>query len=216
MGDTVRLLDVRDPADAQHLVQDAQLAEELATRFADASRLALNGVEGHGGLIDDGRVIRGCRIRMFAAIESNHGVNAEQIQFARAHRNAVYDMAVMLLFVPLYSIGAVVAQRALKRRFGADRRVVRWLATVVVSIVVVVVGVELAGLWSTVWELTRLGNDHIGAQRLAAFERPSERHAMALVVGSVLLFWLIDLLRFEPSRDERDSSNVVALGLMLR
>jgi hypothetical protein len=85
-GDTARRLDPAKPADWQHLVLDAQLAEELATRYADAENLRLHGVEAHGGLIENDAVLRGCMSGMFAAIQNDHGVTADQIQTARKQR----------------------------------------------------------------------------------------------------------------------------------
>jgi hypothetical protein len=191
-GDTASRLDLQRSADWQHLVLDAQLAEELATRFADAARLKLGGVEGHGGLIEGGAVVRACEARMFAAIEANHGVAQSQIQVARAHRNVGYDTGVLLLFVPVYWFGATLVQHGLKRRFWTDRLIVRWVATVVASVAVGLVGTQLAGLWSTMWELNRIGNDHIGGHRLATFLQPTEQHFAALFIIAILLFWLVD------------------------
>ena len=147
-GDTTARLDLRQPADWQHLVLDAQLAEGLAGRFADAASLKINGVEGHGGLIDDGALVRECRTRMFATIEANHRVGADQIEAARAQRRAPFDAAVLLLFLPLYWLGATLVDRRLRHRFASDPHLVRWVATAIASGTVAIVGAQLADLWS--------------------------------------------------------------------
>jgi hypothetical protein len=192
-GDTTARLDLRQPADWQHLVLDAQLAEGLAGRFADAASLKINGVEGHGGLIDDGALVRECRTRMFATIEANHRVGADQIEAARAQRRAPFDAAVLLLFLPLYWLGATLVDRRLRHRFASDPHLVRWVATAIASGTVAIVGAQLADLWSMLWELIRVGNDHIGGHRLASFARPTEQHPAAPIVIGILLFWLVDV-----------------------
>jgi hypothetical protein len=50
IGDTPFLLEPGNPAHQRHLVHDAQLAEGLAVRFADAEHKRLYGIEHHGGL----------------------------------------------------------------------------------------------------------------------------------------------------------------------
>jgi hypothetical protein len=56
-SDTNFRIDPHNLAHQQHLVKDAQLAEDLAIRYADAEHKRFYGYEGHGGLIDHGRVV---------------------------------------------------------------------------------------------------------------------------------------------------------------
>lgn len=72
IGDTPFLLEPGNPAHQRHLVHDAQLAEGLAVRFAGAEHKRLYGIEHHGGLIDNGRVVRECMSRMFSRIALLH------------------------------------------------------------------------------------------------------------------------------------------------
>src|SRR5438105_2336186 len=91
-------LDLTNPQNRQHLIADAQLAEELAVRYADTEHKRQFGYGGHGGLIEHGRVFRGCLGKMIAVIERTHGVTHEQIDRARAERDRRFDAAVMLAF----------------------------------------------------------------------------------------------------------------------
>jgi hypothetical protein len=86
-GDTPLAFDPRSTAHQAHLAKDAQLAEELAIRYADAEFGRRTGIEHHGGLIDNGRFRAECMSRMFAAIESAHHVTSAQAQAARGRRN---------------------------------------------------------------------------------------------------------------------------------
>jgi hypothetical protein len=48
---------------------------------------------------------------MLHAIENNHGAASEQVQLARGGRNRTFDVAVALLFLPLYVIASIAASR---------------------------------------------------------------------------------------------------------
>ena len=103
-SDSTFPIDIRSSGHRQHLIVDAQLAEELAVRYADAEYARrFGGSEAHGGLLDEGRVRNDCMARLVTAIEHNHGVTSEQVAIARAARNPIFDSLVMLLFIPLYS-----------------------------------------------------------------------------------------------------------------
>jgi hypothetical protein len=131
--------------------------------------------------------------RLFSKIESNHSVTAEQIRLARTERNRAFDTAVGLLFLPLYWFVGTVVCRALARRFSPDERHVRIVATGLTSVAVSLLGSQCGVLWSMPWEGIRVGNGHIGAFRLASYNRPWHNLGV-LFVGGVLLFWLIALL----------------------
>jgi hypothetical protein len=172
----------------------------------------LHGIEGHGGLLEKGAVVRGCMSRMFAAMQNNHGVTLEQIQTARAERNRVYDVSVRLLFVPVYLFGAMLVHRALRRRFSSDQRVALWAAKALASVALGFIGVQLEVLWRMPWEVVRVGNGHIGGHRLATYHSLSEHAAM--MVAGILLFWLVHLLIAEPPV-ERAADEVLPQGLLL-
>jgi len=190
-GDSAFPIDSNDAAQREHLVRDAQLAEELALRYADAEHLRRYGYGGHGGLIEKGRVHHDCLARIVSAIERNHGVTSEQVQAARAHRDWRFDLAVAALFLPLYWFGATVVCRGLARRFSADEPPVRIVATGLASLVVAFLGLQAGQLWTGAWETVRVGNGHIGGFRLASFAHPWASHVGALFVGAAMLFCLV-------------------------
>src|SRR3954454_22406647 len=92
-GDTAFPVDWQNPAHRKHLIADAQLAEDLAIRRGDAEFNRLYGYEAHGGLIDQGRVVRACMARLVAAIEQNHAVTSNQVGSARGERDVEFDAA---------------------------------------------------------------------------------------------------------------------------
>ena len=191
-GDTAFGIDPRHAAHQKHLVSDAHIAEELAIRHADAEAGRRFGVEGHGGLIDGGRLTRECLSRMLHAIENNHGVRSEQVRLARGQRNWPFDVAVSLLFLPLYLLGAIAASRWLSRRFPSDERIARLVAMGTASVAVSFLGLQCLQLWGTAWEMVRVGNDHISSIR-AASQNGWMHHVDGQLIGGILLFWIVAL-----------------------
>ena len=215
-GDTSFRLDARDAAHRAHLVEDAQLAEELGIRYADAEHGRRTGIAHHGGLLDNGRVRNECLSRMFAAVETTHGVTAHQVRVARGVRNPVFDSAVALLFVPLYAVGAAVVCRRLFRRFTVGDGRARWVATGLVSLAIALLGAQCFRLWGGVWEVIRVGNGHMTSIRAASQTAWTKQYAGADVLAGVLLFWLVALVwsRLAPGREDTDDGGVPQIILL--
>ena len=193
-GDPKFPLDPQNPAHQQHLIKDAQLAEDLAVRFADTEHKRLTGHMGHGGLIDNGRVVKECMARLFTTIENDHGVTSEEIQVARGQRNRAFDVAVGLLFLPLYAFGATAACHRVRHRFSSHQRYVGLVAMGLVSFAASFLGLLLGQQWFVAWELVRIGNDHFGGNRAA--RNLWGEHSSELFVAGIVLFWVIALLRY--------------------
>jgi hypothetical protein len=191
-GDTAFPIELRNAAHQEHLVGDAQIAEELAIRHADVEFGRRFGVEHHGGLIDGGRFRRECLSRMLHAIENNHGVTSEQVHLAGGQRNWTFDLLVSLLFLPLYLLGAIVASRRLLRRFSSDEQFARLVATGMASVAVSFLGLQCLRLWGAVWEVIRVGNGHMTSMR-AASRTGWMHHVDGQLIGGILLFWLVAL-----------------------
>jgi hypothetical protein len=192
IGDTAFSIDARNAAHQKHLVSDAHIAEELAIRHADVEFGRRFGVEHHGGLIDNGRFRQECLARMFTSIEKSHDVTSEQVHIARAQRNGPYDLAVSVLFLPMYVLGAMSASRSLSRRFSSDERLVRLVATGIASVAVSFLGLQCLRLWGAVWEVIRVGNGHMTSIR-AASHNAWVHHVDGQLIGGILLFWLVAL-----------------------
>jgi hypothetical protein len=193
-------IDPQDAAHHRHLVADAQLAEELAIRYADHEHKRLFGSEGHGGLIEQGRLRQRCMSRMVEAIKGGHGVTAEQIEAARGERNRALDAAAALLFVPVYCLAAAIACRRIGRRFSSSDRGAGLTAVGVASLVASAVGLQSGQLWLSVWEAARVGNGHMSSFRAATQHPWPHDHVGALFAAGVALFWLVALwrVRFAP------------------
>jgi hypothetical protein len=194
-GDATFVFDGRQAAHRIHLVEDAQLAEELGIRFADAEFKRRSGrVEHHGGLLDGGRVRGECLSQMFAAIEQAHGVTAAQVQAARGERNGAYDAAVALLFVPVYLLGAAHVARRIQGRFAADVLAIRLTAIGLASAAATLLGTLCFRLWGAVWEVMRVGNGHMTSIRAASSTRWTAQHPGMDVLVGIMLFLMMAVI----------------------
>ena len=214
-GDTAFPIDPRNAAHQQHLVGDAHLAEELAIRHADVEFGRRFGTEHHGGLIDGGRLRRECLSRMFQAVEDTHSVTSEQVSLARGQRNWTFDLAVSLLFLPLYLLTAIAASRRLSRRFPSDERVARWVALGVSSVAVSFLGLQCLRLWGAVWEVVRVGNGHMTSIR-AASQNTWVHQVDGQLIGGILLFWVVALCCSGAPSADHTSEDTHPQGALLR
>lgn len=189
-NDSSVALDLTLPADRQHLIADAQLAEGLAVRRADTEHKQRFGYGGHGGLIEHGRVLHECFGALANRIERDHGVTAAQIDEARGQRSPAFDVAVAVPFLALYVFSAVWACWRIRRTFS-DSPLFGGIAVAAASIAFSALGVQLGVMWSAIWECVRIGDDHFGSFRAA--RPPWGDHALALFAGGIVLFSAIAL-----------------------
>jgi hypothetical protein len=145
--------------------------------------------------------VKECMAHLFTTIENDHFVTSEQIEVARGQRNRAFDVAVGLVFLPLYSFGAAAACRRVRHRISSHQRYVGLIAMSMGSLAVSFLGLLLGQLWFTAWELVRIGNDHFGGNRAA--RNLWGEHAGELFIAGIVLFWVIALLRYLAMSDDR-------------
>jgi hypothetical protein len=182
----------------RHLVLDAQLAEELAVEYADAHfyRWAVAGkrvatFDTHAANV---RAQGVCLAQLDVAIGNAHRVTAEQIAAARRVRNPVFDLLVLLLFVPLYGLVAKKVCDVFRNVLFTDARFVRLFALVLTSASTSGLGLWSFVLWRLPMEGMRVGNPegHMGHREAGYYWSPE--YAVVLFVGGMLLFWVVAIL----------------------
>jgi hypothetical protein len=180
-------LDLSRSTQARHLSADAERAEDLAIRYADARRGPHSG-HFEGGA-EYGLTRDQCMARLFQIVGSNHSVTEEQIRWHLAHRPTELDVAVILTFIALYAWATTLIVRRVCQRHADDQETSGSVVMIVyTSVTASVVGVLLGEVWSDLMENIRLGNGHLSyrAERI-----PWSHHRLGMFVGGVVLFWLL-------------------------
>jgi hypothetical protein len=213
IGDASFALDPNNPSQHRHLVADAQLAEELAIRYADAEFNRLYGYEAHGGI--EGSARNRCMARLVTTIEANHSVTAAQITAARGERNPMFDAVAALSFVPLYVLGALAAAGWIDRRFPSDAPLLRSVSRGLASLAVSFLGLQVGQLWLGVWETIRVRNGHISVFRAASRTIWTHQHGGLLIVASIALFWIVGLTPRQTMFRRASRACAITAGTML-
>ncbi|HUQ89898.1 MAG TPA: hypothetical protein VM096_20215 [Vicinamibacterales bacterium] len=154
-----RLLNLRIDADASHLMQDVERAEELSVRFADGSGF------GPGRQRQQLRVER-CYNPLIAGIVTRHGVSladvlAAQQRIGQRGLNLVVNVPVVGVFALL----TLLVLRNIRRRFDPDEWVPVAIASAISGVFVAGLTTGVGRVWQMVSETIRIGNGHLGGQR---------------------------------------------------
>ena len=176
-------LDLSQSTQARHLSGDAERAEDLAIRYADARR---GPHSGHfEGSFEYGRMRDQCMGALFRVVGSNHGVTEEQIRWHLTYRRTGSDLAVILTFIALYALAATVILRRVCR-CNTDRRQETWgwvVMMVYTSVIASAIGVLVGEVWPDLMENIRLGCGHLSYR----LERvPGSHLRLCMFVGGVI------------------------------
>lgn len=186
-----RNADCRWPAESQlatpsawHLASDAELAEDLAIRYADTHHgLRTTGyVSGEAYVAARDR----CLGTLFEAAALAHGIPAERVARALGANRAAIDTAVNLPFLLFSGVAAWFAARWVWRRYPLREG---WTPGAVMTLFLALsfafASVMLGEMWSWFVEGWRLGNGHMSYR---AIRLPWARYRTELWTGMLLLF----------------------------
>jgi hypothetical protein len=179
-------------AGARDAHEDAEFAEDLAIRYADARR---GPHSGHfDGMAEYGRTRDQCMVKLFQIVGSNHGVTQEQVRHSLAHRRVDLDLAVILPFAVFYAWAADFIARRISQRHADRRDTSAWaVMTVYTSVIAGAVGALAAEVWSGLVESVRLGTGHLSyrAERI-----PWNHHGPGMFVAGLAVFWFLATLHY--------------------
>jgi len=130
-----RTLNPSHPSQQRHLSDDAEFAEDLAIRYADARRGPRSGH--FEGMAEYVRTRDQCMTALFKVIGSCHGVTEEQVRRSLGHRRTSIDLAVMVSFMLLFGFGASFVTRRIVRRYPAEDG---WIEPVVMTTLAAIAG----------------------------------------------------------------------------
>ena len=190
-----RALDLNKAGDQRHLNGDARAAEELAIRYADASR---GHRSGQFAAADEYRRTREtCLAALSSAIASRHGIQPGQVAGAVGGRDGRLDAFVLLLFAALFGFVANGAARRLHERFPPDEPWPAAIGTAAAAIFASAAAVIVGGLASMIVEMVALGDTHLSYR---AGRLPWQQHWLSLFLGGVAVFSVIALIvRWRPN-----------------
>lgn len=180
---------------ARGLSDDAESAEDLAIRYADAHAGPRSG---HFAGFEHYRQTRDtCGAKLITAVAAAHNVPREEVIRAVSRRPVGFDTAVMLSFLMLYALGAYAIVSKLYNRFWAAQGVTTAVVMVVfLSLVLSAAGVLLVEEWGLVWESVRLSTGHLSYR----VERiPWPHHRLLLFVLDLLVCWAVALIAYRRS-----------------
>ncbi len=172
------------PVSARHLSADAEFAEDLAIRYADA----------HFGLHSptpsenyDAERDR-CMERLFGEIGKEHGVPVEQVSGSLGRNRANIDLAESLPFALLYGLAAMLGARIIWRRYApADAGWAPGITMALFASVVFAAGGTMVGeIWNSLAETYRIGNGHISYRADRLFWA---KHRFELFAAALMIFW---------------------------
>jgi hypothetical protein len=183
--ETPRRLVLSSPADARHLVIDAELVAELVDRYRFS-----------------GESQEACEARLIDVVARTHGVSAADFLQARERiPDKGLDLAVNVPMAALFLIAAWLVVRAVQRRFAGDK-VPIVITLVLASVVLSWLFVMLGEFWTSILQMIRVGSQHVGGriQRL-----PWLQHQRQIFAIGVTVFWAVVLVR-SLSRAEANSA----------
>src|SRR5687768_5487704 len=179
-------LDLDDPRDAQHLLEDVRLAEDLAIRYGDIRW-------GPGPERWQERHAQ-CLEPSLRQIAARHGVSLQTVLSVRKRLDEPrgFDPAVDVP-IGLFAIalGLVGLRRVTKRFPSGDEPLARSVATAMVSVLVGGVTLAFGRLWEGGVASVRLGTDLLSYRglRLRWTQEPVELFVLGMAIA-----WVVALL----------------------
>jgi len=177
------------PLSARHISADAEYAEDLAIRFADAhfGRHSPNPSEGYPAERD------ACRDRLFGEVAKEHGIPVTQVANSLARNRAYIDLAELLPFALFYGLAAILGALIIWRRYppAEDGWTSGIVMTLFISLAFAATSALLGEVWNWVVEGHRIGNSHMSYRAERLFW---PNHRFELFIAALLIFWLAAIL----------------------
>ena len=172
-------------ASPRHLSADAELAEDLAIRYADAhfGIRSPNPSEQYPAERDR------CMQRLFAEIAKEHGVPVEQVSASLGRNREYINAAEVLPIALLCSLAASWGASVIWRRYPPAEA--GWAPGITMALFVSLafaMGSTMFGeQWNWFVEAHRIGNNHMSYRADHLFWA---QHRFALLIAALLIFWL--------------------------
>jgi uncharacterized membrane-anchored protein YhcB (DUF1043 family) len=189
-------LDLNTPQRGRHLSEDAELAEDLAIRYAD---VCCRPSGTRHSMAEYVQSRDRCMAKLFEVVAKDHSVTQEQVRKSiNADRHASLDAVVILLFSVLYGLAASWMAEGVWRHFPPrDGWFVGVAAVLVISSLISLTGVLVGEMWSTLAEEFRVGTDHLSYR---VDRIPWIHHRLGIFVVGVIIFLLLSAFHYRTAR----------------
>jgi hypothetical protein len=124
---------------------------------------------------------------LFALIADGHRVRPAQVRDALMRRPPAFDLAVFISFFVLYAWIVHLLARWMIAAFGLERLRSVLVVTLLASGPIGIAGLMSGGLWSSFFEMIRIGNTHMSYR---VFRVPWGQHTVGLFAACLGVFWL--------------------------
>lgn len=160
------------------LRQEAEFAEDLAVRYADARRRTL-------WIANRNQ----CMAKLFQIVGESHGVTVSQVWESVQHHPPALDMAEMLSFAPIYAGAAWLIAAFLSRRYPLAGEFWDWAAmSAYASLAVSFLGTLAGEAWCLTMESLRIGTGHLSYRTVRV---AWGHHQLPIFLAGILLFWIV-------------------------
>ena len=176
---------------------DAEFAEDLAIRYADAHRGPRSGH--FEGFEVYGRTRDECMARLFAEVAAAHGVDQQQVRRALQNRPIAIDLIIALPYSLLYIFAVIAILSRIDKEHDPDTFSSPSMVMVgYVAIITSAAGVLFGQAWSAIAESVRLGNGHLSYR---TDRGPWVQHYLIVFFVALAVFWVVFVLRRNALRD---------------
>lgn len=195
-------LDLRTLSQQRHLSEDAELAEDLAIRYADVHH---GPHSGHfEGMVEYARARDQCMAGLFQNVARTHQLSETQVRQFLGRRRSDWDLAVSFSFAVLYGWSAYALAGWVNRLYPAsESRLARVALILYVSVIVSLAGVWVGELWAGLMENLRVGSGHLSYRGARV---PWSHHGVVLFAAGASLFWIFAAWQRRAVSGSRSSS----------
>lgn len=187
-------LDLSSSSDARHLADDAQTAEDLAIRHADAS----HGRATHSRDVTEYRAVREqCKALLFAVVARRHAVPEEAVAAAVSDRREWLDALVILAFAAIFALVARLVSAFMFRGALAESRLLGASLLLATALAAGGIGLLTSGVWFGLIESVRVGNGHMSYR----VERiPIRQHPLVVAFVCSAIFAGVSAIQYRRAR----------------
>jgi len=200
----IKRLQTGQPDYAQHLIEDAEFAEELAIRYMDSHHAPRSGKPKSHQTASQAK--NWCMGVLFGEIGRAHDVTPAEVFKFLSHRRMYIDFVVNLPFVLIYCFSSGMIVRRLHGRYPPNDGWTAWIVMIFLASLTFGIGAMVLGeQWSIMAEMVRVGNGHLSNR---AFRLPWVQYRSEFFAFAVILFWVIAAVYYRSGQQSASAGAI--------